>query len=792
MFLWGSKMGSVDPGQSAQKNSFQMKLVIITFITLSSVFCFKSHVYFQNIGDESLLHAVGYRYGTDDPVICESSSSSSSSSSPSSRDPLFGWERFLGIPYSLPTDQHCLPTPVDYQNHSCSDSDNCINPEGKLYVCPESGAFSMPLALKVILGDHVPVPDATKYMQLDIYRQIPTSEKSSMKRVIFYIHGGFLDSESRLSPLYNPKNLISAHPEVDKDCIVVAPEYGLGPYGFWHVENNATTMVDGKECLPYGAPISNRALHEVTQALLWVQRYISNFGGDPNNVTIIGHSAGATIAHYLHLFLDNRIINLYGFKEFPFNKMLLMSGTAILFDAHLSQEAETMQMKVLNYQKDPTAEEVPFFTLPTEIMKNNERFQEACMAGQVLWKPVVDDFLVTDKPSNLLSKKKNDSVNKKVRVCATVTSEDARLFLVCHANKIKTGGLETLMEFDQQELYDKLQGKTIIPSEMLKMFGVFCTDAFFRLPALQTITAYKSWGIKTWHHEFNINLLGHVRPFLMKKIDETRQAVNSKSNRSLTVQTACSAFQYGFSRLTGISASSNEGHRQNAKEVGLWVGKSALGLLSSIKMEPKQMLLAIQALLKSSESSTSIGIVSYETFAEYLCLIPENLIDIFIDLVQDQIALFGCCHGIDQLILLAHSFDLQLINMGLTDLLGPVDRHEIMKPIVSFIISTEDRDERSSKRKGSSELSPKKKFRQQSSTAVVIENEIEESSSFVSESPVFVEFMPVLEESKLINKDSLMKVLRYIPTDLLKTDYLALLIEKADDPKYKRQTSSKK
>lgn len=42
-------------------------------------------------------------------------------------------------------------------------------------------------------------------------------------------------------------------------------------------------------------------MKDMVLALQWVQRNIHNFGGDPNNVTIFGESAGAASIHYLVL-----------------------------------------------------------------------------------------------------------------------------------------------------------------------------------------------------------------------------------------------------------------------------------------------------------------------------------------------------------------------------------------------------------------------------------------------------------------------------------------------------------
>jgi para-nitrobenzyl esterase len=67
--------------------------------------------------------------------------------------------------------------------------------------------------------------------------------------------------------------------------VLVAMNYRLGPLG-WFAHPALT-----REAGP-GAPLANYGLMDQIAALRWVKRNIAAFGGDPDNVTIFGESAG--------------------------------------------------------------------------------------------------------------------------------------------------------------------------------------------------------------------------------------------------------------------------------------------------------------------------------------------------------------------------------------------------------------------------------------------------------------------------------------------------------------------
>ncbi|XP_029166734.1 esterase E4-like isoform X2 [Nylanderia fulva] len=114
-----------------------------------------------------------------------------------------------------------------------------------------------------------------------LYLNVYTTDIAPLKKraVMVWIHGGGFFMGSGDASFYGPDHIVR------KDVVLVTLNYRLGVLGFLNLYNKLAT--------------GNQALKDVVMALRWTQKNISQFGGDPDNVTIFGESAGAAIVHYL-------------------------------------------------------------------------------------------------------------------------------------------------------------------------------------------------------------------------------------------------------------------------------------------------------------------------------------------------------------------------------------------------------------------------------------------------------------------------------------------------------------
>ncbi|MDT5118219.1 MAG: para-nitrobenzyl esterase [Mycobacterium sp.] len=108
----------------------------------------------------------------------------------------------------------------------------------------------------------------------------PESASEQPLPVMVFIHGGGYILGSSATPLYDGGALAR------RGCVYVSVNYRLGALGCLDLSSLSTPDI---------AFDSNLYLRDLVQALQWVRDNIAGFGGDPDNVTIFGESAGACI-----------------------------------------------------------------------------------------------------------------------------------------------------------------------------------------------------------------------------------------------------------------------------------------------------------------------------------------------------------------------------------------------------------------------------------------------------------------------------------------------------------------
>ena len=130
-------------------------------------------------------------------------------------------------------------------------------------------------------------PQSEECLWLNVWK--PAGGSAEKKPVIVWIHGGAFEIGSTAEP----REEGTAYVEENPDIVFVSIEYRLGVYGFFHLSH----LPDGKDY----PDAQNLGIMDQMMALKWIHENIAFFGGDPDNVTIIGESAGAASCSLLPL-----------------------------------------------------------------------------------------------------------------------------------------------------------------------------------------------------------------------------------------------------------------------------------------------------------------------------------------------------------------------------------------------------------------------------------------------------------------------------------------------------------
>lgn len=132
-------------------------------------------------------------------------------------------------------------------------------------------------------GVDMSLPFTEDCLYLNVWTKVNPSE--ALKPVVFFIPGGGFLTGGASCSVYDGEALAR------KDVVFVSLNYRLGAIGFLaHPDLSTESDYNGS---------GNYGMMDVIAALKWVKENIVSFGGNPENVTVIGQSAGSRMVHAL-------------------------------------------------------------------------------------------------------------------------------------------------------------------------------------------------------------------------------------------------------------------------------------------------------------------------------------------------------------------------------------------------------------------------------------------------------------------------------------------------------------
>jgi para-nitrobenzyl esterase len=252
---------------------------------------------------------------------------------------------FLGIPYAEPPVGNLRWRPPVPGGHWTGVLDAAL--PGKH--CPQTPAFADPNASEACLFLNVYVP----------LEEAESEHHSGDLPVMVWLYGG--SNASGASEMYDPTPLVQTG-----HVIAITLNYRVGVLGF--------LAHPGLDAEDHAA--ANYGLQDQQLALKWVQTNIRKFGGDPQNVTIFGESAGGLNA-FSHL-VSPRSAGLY-------HRAIIQSGAYQLNTPSLSA-SESLGVTFANAVgcSDQTAACLRATPVADLVAHGANAFNQSTVDGQVL------------------------------------------------------------------------------------------------------------------------------------------------------------------------------------------------------------------------------------------------------------------------------------------------------------------------------------------------------------------------------------------------------------------------
>lgn len=337
-----------------------------------------------------------------------------------------------------------------------------------------------PSPLRQAIGESSEPSQGENCLSLTISTPAVDQEK---RPVVIWLHGGHYMTGASSLDWYDGAELSK-----EGDIVTVGVNYRLGAFGFLYYPG----VSDGK-----------MGISDILAALKWVQDHIAHFGGDPDQVTVMGQSAGA---HAIMCLLAT------GEAQGLFRRAILQSAPASL--APLSEakafENGSRLLDILNVnQSDPQEITAQLNTMSaTQIIQASGKLaQEITRFGQLTlpFMPVFDSLSAPDHFIKMAAKGAGEA---NIDLIMGTNREEANILL---------GNIKDVDPALVNERFVALTGKVEAieryrwrrpGSTTIGLVSDLLTDYTFLLPSLRLAEAVHKAGSRTWVYQLDWAPLG--------------------------------------------------------------------------------------------------------------------------------------------------------------------------------------------------------------------------------------------------------------------------------------------
>ena len=295
--------------------------------------------------------------------------------------------------------------------------------------------------------------------------------------VMVWIHGGSYVCNGTANPRDWGNAFVKAHPDV----VMVSINYRLGLLGFLDL----SSLPDGNAFSRSG----NLGILDQVEALRWIKRNIAAFGGDPDNVTVIGHSAGAGSVAILASIDEAQGL---------FRRAIMMSGSVALTSSQ--DDCQSLTKRVLDATGAKTVSDLQALSTDDIIALNDE-------VGEFFRFPERDGNFLSEDPYSRF-----DGFNASIDMLIGSNADEANYWIDAMGGEENFDMATQLwyryiaMSLDSAQRESASRFLKVVPEDKPWPVAELLNDLMFRGPAIEMAQRHAASGGRTYMYYWNKSL----------------------------------------------------------------------------------------------------------------------------------------------------------------------------------------------------------------------------------------------------------------------------------------------